>query len=171
MRVCKILGPALFVALIAYVPPRSIEAATVTTTFLVTANIDVNCLITATQLDFGPYQPHVANATVPLDGQSEITVTCTNGGNWVVGLDQGQFPSATVTTRQMAGPSGSSLQYALFSDAARSVNWGNTVGVDTVSGLGTGGPEILIVYGRVAAGQTSAIAGGYTDTITATITF
>jgi spore coat protein U-like protein len=160
--------------LVSYAPARPTEAATVSTTFLVTANITVNCLISATQLAFGPYQPRAANATAPLNGQSQITVTCTNGGTWVVGLDQGQFPSATVTTRQMTGlgtASGSSLQYSLFSDAARTINWGNTVGVDTVSGVGSGGPQIVIVYGQVPAGQTSAIAGGYQDTITATITF
>jgi spore coat protein U-like protein len=171
MRVRKILGLALLVALVGYVPAGKTEAATVTTTFLVTANITVSCSIAATQLDFGEYFPLGANQTSPLNGQSEITVTCTNTGTWVLGLDPGQFSGATVSTRQMSGPTGSSLQYALFSDAARTVNWGNTVGVDTVSGVGTGGPEVVIVYGQVAAGQTSAAHGGYTDTITATLTF
>lgn len=167
----RLLRVGLLLALVAYVPRGAADAATVTTTFLVTANIAVNCLIAASQLDFGDYQPKVANATSPLNGQSEITVTCTNSGTWVVGLDQGQFPGATVSTRQLTGPGGSSLQYALFSDAARTINFGNTVGVDTVSGTGTGGPQIVTVYGQIAAGQTTAVAGGYTDTITATITF
>lgn len=161
----------LVLAILVYAPPRATEAATVTTTFLVTANIAVTCTIAATQLDFGDYAPLGANASSPLNGQSQLTVTCTKSGTWVVGLDQGQFPGATVTTRQMTGPGASSLQYALFSDAARSVNWGNTVGVDTVSGTGTGAAEVLVVYGQIAAGQTSAGSGGYTDTITATITF
>jgi spore coat protein U-like protein len=39
-----------------------------------------------------------------------------------------------------------------------------------VSGTGTGGDQIVIVYGLVPASQNVG-AGGYVDTITATITF
>ena len=171
-RGCQALaGIGLVSALVAFVPPKPTDATTLTTTFQVTANIAVNCLITATPLAFGAYQPLAANATVPLDGQSEIQVACTNGGNFTIGLDQGTFPGATVTTRQMIGPGGVGLQYALFSDAARSVNWGNTLGVDTVAGVGAGSVEVISVFGQVAPGQASAVAGGYHDTITATLTF
>jgi len=165
LRMAPILG------LIAFAPPGPTEAATASTTFLVTANITVNCLISAAQLDFGQYHPLTTNNTTPLNGQSEITVTCTNTGNFILGLDAGQFNGATTSTRRMTGPSNAFLNYSLFSDAARTLNWGNNNGVDTVSGIGTGGPEILIVYGQVPAGQTSAVPGGYIDTITATITF
>lgn len=166
----RFLRTGLFLAVLGYVPPTASDAATVSTTFLVTANIAVTCTIAATQLDFGDYDPLGANLVIPLNGQSQITVTCTRFGAWVVGLDQGQAPGATVLTRRMLGPGFSSLLYGLFSDVPRSVNWGNTIGVNTVSGIGTGGPQIVTVYGQVPAGQ-NGTAGGYSDTITATITF
>jgi len=40
-----------------------------------------------------------------------------------------------------------------------------------VSGIGSGATQSLQVYGQIPAGQTTAAAGGYIDTITATITF
>jgi spore coat protein U domain-containing protein, fimbrial subunit CupE1/2/3/6 len=166
MRLNKLLAVFLGLPLaLVDLPTGPAGAATATTTFLVTANIAVSCTITATDLDFGDY------ANAQLDGQSQITVTCTNTATWNVGLNAGTCTGATVTTRCMTGPGAAALNYSLSSDATRIVNWGNTVGTDTVSGTGTGGPEIITVYGRIPAGQTTAPAGGYTDTITAEITF
>jgi spore coat protein U-like protein len=71
----------------------------------------------------------------------------------------------------MTGPPPHFLNYGLFSDAAGTVNWGNTVGTDTVEGVGTGGPQVITVYGVLPGGQSTAAPGGYVDTITATITF
>jgi spore coat protein U-like protein len=62
------------------------------------------------------------------------------------------------------------LNYSLFSDSARTVNWGNTVGTDTVAGTGNGSGQSIIVYGRLPGGQALNI-GTYTDTITATVTY
>ena len=103
----------------------------VSTPFEVTANEAPTCTVSATDLVFGGY------TLAQLDGQSAIDLTCTHTTPWAVGLSQGVFPGATVTTRKMTGPGGASLPYALFQDAARAVNWGNTVGVDTVRGTGT----------------------------------
>ena len=63
-----------------------------------------------------------------------------------------------------------SLMYSLFKDAARALNWGNTVGADTMSGTGTGSLQTIPVYGRLPASQ-PAVPGGYVDTIIATVTF
>src|SRR5204862_3472453 len=108
------------------------ESATATAQFQVTANIQINCTISAAPLNFGTYQPATINLTTPLDAQSQITVTCTKTGQWALSLDAGLFPSATTTTPQMTGPGGIGLQYSLFSDGARTVNWGNTI-VDDVN--------------------------------------
>jgi spore coat protein U-like protein len=139
-------------------------AATVTTTFQVTANVNATCTISATDLVFGDY------IEVQLDEQSVITLTCTNSAIWNIGLDAGTFTGATVTTRAMTGPGGTHLNYGLFTDPTRTTNWGNTVGTDTVSGTGTGGVEVVNVYGRIPAAELASV-GGYADTITATITF
>jgi spore coat protein U-like protein len=154
----------LLLALASSFPTGPAAAATVTTTFQVTTNVNATCAIQAADLVFPNY------TVVQVDGQSVIQVVCTNTSNWAIGLDAGTFPGATVTTRAMTGPATSSLNYLLFSDPARTINWGNTAGTDTVSGVGNGAVEIVNVYGRIPASQTPAV-GGYADTITATVTF
>jgi spore coat protein U-like protein len=139
-------------------------AATTSTTFAVTATVQAACLISATPLAFGVYTGVVANAT------SAVTVTCTNTTPFAVALDPGTFAGATVTTRRMTGPASAALAYALFSDAAHTVNWGNSPATGGVTGTGTGIAQPLQVFGQVPAGQFVA-PGAYTDTITATITF
>ena len=155
----------LLLVLAGSIPVGPAAAATATTTFQVTTNVNAVCTISATDLDFPDY-----DTMVQVDGESEIQLTCTNSAQWNVGLDAGTFPAATVTTRAMTGPVGFHVNYGLFTDPTRTTNWGNTVGTDTVSGAGNGGIEILPVYGRIPAAQNPAV-GGYTDTITATITF
>ena len=142
----------------------SVWAATATTTFQVTATVQATCLISATNLSFGTYSGAVANST------STITVTCTNTTPYNVGLNAGTAPGATVTTRKMSGPGGALLAYALYQDAAHTINWGNTIGTDTETGTGNGSGQALTVFGQAAAGQ-FVTPGAYVDTITATITY
>jgi spore coat protein U-like protein len=58
----------------------------------------------------------------------------------------------------------------MYSDAARTVNWGNTPATDTVSGTGNGSAQSLTVYGRVPTQATPAPAS-YSDTVTVTINY
>lgn len=160
---CNKLGLGLLLAIACNVPTDPAASATATTTFQVTANVNVSCTISATDLNFGDY------TEVQLDGQSEISLTCTNSAQWNVGLNDGTSPGVG-NSRRMTGPNNFHLRYHLFSDPARTVTWGNTVGTDTVSGVGTGAVQILNVYGRVPGSQNVG-SGGYVDTITATITF
>lgn len=155
----------LAAAILAGTSAHAALAATQTTTFQVTANVQAACLInSAANLDFGSYSGSRVDAT------SDISVTCTNTTNYDVGLDAGTSTGATVTTRKMTGPGGALLAYNLYSDSSHSVNWGNTIGVDTVAGVGSGSAQTLTVYGRTPAGQ-HPTPGGYTDTITVTLTF
>jgi spore coat protein U-like protein len=139
-------------------------AATATTTFSVTATVQSTCLVSATAMAFGTYTGAVATST------SAVSVTCTNTTPYNVGLSAGLATGATVTTRQMTGPASAVLGYALFSNSARTVNWGQTIGTDTVTGTGNGAAQALTVYGQATAGQFVA-PGAYTDTITATVTY
>ena len=70
----------------------------------------------------------------------------------------------------MTGPSSAALNYAVYSNSARSSIWGNTVGSNVVAGTGLGTAQVLTVYGRIPAAQYPA-PGSYTDTITATLTY
>ncbi|MBR0667019.1 spore coat U domain-containing protein [Roseomonas hellenica] len=155
---------ALLAAPMLDAPSQPASAATATGTFQVTATVQATCLISANPLAFGTYTGTQTDATTTL------AVTCTNTTPYTVGLDAGTATGATVTTRRMTGPASAFLNYALFSDSARTINWGNTVGTNTVAGTGSGAAQTLTVYGRVPAAQFVA-PGAYVDTITATITF
>jgi spore coat protein U-like protein len=144
------------------------SAATANTTFNVTATVPSNCTISATGLSFGAY------TGAQLDNTSTITVTCTNTTTYNVGLDAGKATGATVSTRSMKDQASAALlNYALYSDSSRTVNWGNTVGTDTKTGAGSGAAQAITVYGRIPANQfvTPNTTTGYQDTITATITY
>ncbi len=137
---------------------------TVTSHFNVKTTVSKACNIAASSLNFGAYSKTLINAT------STISVTCTSTTTYNVGLNAGTASGATVTNRSMTGPSSTLLSYKLFRDSGRTLNWGNTVGTDTVAGTGSGAVQTLTVYGQVPANQNVA-PGSYTDTITATITY
>jgi spore coat protein U-like protein len=135
-----------------------------TNTFIVTAVVQATCLVSATNMAFGTYTGVVVTST------SAVSVTCTNTTTYNVGLSAGLATGATVTTRKMTGPASATLGYALFSDAARTINWGNTVGTDTISSTGNGSAQLSSVFGQLAAGQL-VTPGAYSDTIIVTDTY
>ncbi len=166
-KLCKCLFRAAFWPLSVLsvgLTPLSVWAATATTTFQVTATVQATCLISATNLAFGTY------TGVQVAQTSTISITCTNTTPYNVGLNAGTAPGATVSTRKMTGPSAALLSYAMYQDAGHTINWGNTVGTDTVAGTGNGSAQTLTVYGLLTAGQ-YVTPGAYVDTITATVTY
>jgi spore coat protein U-like protein len=104
-----------------------------------------------------------------IDNTSTLQVQCTNTTPYNIGLDAGTGSGATVAARKMSN-GGATLIYSLYCDSARTVLWGNTVGTDTVAGIGTGASQSYNVYGRVPA-QTTPVAATYTDTVTVTVTY
>jgi len=160
-------GLTLTVALLA-LSGQTVQAATTTTTFQVTATVNAACSVSATDMVFGVYDPSAA-ANV---NTSTVTVTCTKATAYDIGLNAGIATGATVTTRQMKHATLADLiNYFLYSDSGRTTNWGNTVGVDTVNvASATGAAENHTVYGRVPTGQYVS-AGSYADTITVTVTY
>ncbi len=166
MKLLKV-GLTLAVALLV-VNEQTAQAATTTTTFQVTATVNNACTVSATDLAFGVYDPSAADN----DKTSTVTATCTLATSYDIGLNAGIAAGATVTTRKMKHATLTDLiNYSLFSDASRTINWGNTVSTDTVhvaSALGT--PEVHTVYGRIPTGQ-YVTAGSYADTITVTVTY
>lgn len=159
-------GFALAVVLFA-VNEQTAQAATVTATLQAKVTVNKVCHVSATDMNFGVYDP---SATAHED-TSTVTVRCTKRSPYDVGLDKGAN-GASVTTRQMKHSTLTDLlNYSLFSEATRTTNWGDTVGVDTVNvASATGNPTDHTVYGRVPAGQYVS-AGSYSDTITVTVTY
>jgi spore coat protein U-like protein len=140
-------------------------AATDSATFQVTITIQGECEIAAVNdLDFGSH----ANLASQVDVTTTISVQCNNSVPYSLRLNQGG--GASVSARVMTGPGGATLDYALYSDPSRTINWGDTPATDAVAGVGNGSPQPYTVYGRVPA-QAAPVVGQFTDTITATVEF
>ncbi len=121
------------------------------------------CTVSASPLNFPVYTGVRSRST------TSVVVLCGTGIPYTVGLNPGLAPGATVTTRQMTAGT-ARANYALFSDSAYSVNWGQTPGTDTVAGNGSGSATQITVYGQIAAGQ-YVTPGSYSDTVTATVSY
>ncbi len=147
----------------ASVGPATAQAATAPATMLVSATVLSFCTIVALPLAFGNYSQALLAAA------SSVTVTCTLGTTFNVGLDVGVGANATVASRKMTFGT-NLLNYGLFSDSGHSTVWGPTIGTNTVALTATGLPQILPVYGQIPASQ-SVGPGAYLDTVTATVTY
>jgi spore coat protein U-like protein len=135
--------------------------------FTVSANVVPSCFVTASDLDFGSD----SLLSSDLDATSTVSVTCALGQAYSLSLNEGTTPGGTTTTRLMKhGGSASTIPYMLFSDPARSQNWGNSASED-VNGTGTGAAVNHTVYGRVPGQPVAPEAGAYSDTITVTVTY
>jgi len=150
----------------------AMASSTVTNSFQAKIVIQNTCtvnLTAPTDLDFGSQGLLLAN----VDTQSTITFTCTSGATYNIGLNEGVNASAAgdVSTRRMKHGSSDYVAYQMYTATGRSgAQWGNTVGTDTQSGLGTGSPQTTTVYGRVPP-QPTPPAGNYADTVTVTVTY
>jgi spore coat protein U-like protein len=106
-----------------------------------------------------------------VDATGAISVTCTNGSTWSAGASIGAGTGATFASRKMSAGS-NLLNYTLYTDTGRTTVWGDgSTGNSLISGTGTGTAQAVTVYGRIAAGQTSAPAGAYGDTVSVTVTY
>lgn len=140
------------------------DAATKTGSIGVTTSVQATCTVSASTLAFGPYAGAVVNAA------SAVLITCTNTTPYSIGLNAGIGVGATTTIRKMTGSGGVTINYAIYLDAARSANWGATVGANVSNGVGNGAAQTVTAYGQIPAGQL-VTPGAYSDTITATINY
>ena len=147
---------------------NSALAAEATTTFQVTATVTDSCLVSATNLNFGAYDPAAVK-----DGTSTITVTCTAETPYTIGLDAGlQSAGATGTTRAMIGNDTATtlLNYELYTESGHGSVWGDIGGTIVAQSALTGGPLDYTVYGQIPASQ-YVPAANYADTINVTVDY
>ena len=136
--------------------------------FTVQANNVATCNVTTTPMDFGT----VADLGTAQSATSQLGITCTRGTNYTVGLSNGINGGTSPTNRKLASASapGSSITYGIYRDTAFSQPWGQTVGSNTVSGVGTGTQQLVIAYGRMPV-QAKPSPASYSDTIVVTVTY
>lgn len=148
-------------------------AGSKTSQFAVNATVASNCFITSTPLTFGDY-----DGTADISANTTLLVRCTKNAPYSIALNAGTTPTATLNQRLLAGPGGDTLQYNLYTVANFATIWGNNAGgtgwvTGNGAGLGVANQATLTVYGQLPNNATnqSAGIGGYTDLITATITY
>ncbi|MES1978559.1 MAG: spore coat U domain-containing protein [Pseudomonadota bacterium] len=141
------------------------SAATDTTNMTVKITVTATCdihTVAPTDVDFGSV---ASTATNVASTGGVLSVKCTTGTPYTIGLDNGLNFS---TTRQMKNGTANFVGYGLFRDAAFATAWGSTVPL-SASGTGNGANQNFTVYGRVPSAASAA--GAYTDTVVATVTY
>lgn len=136
--------------------------------FAVNATVTADCLISATNIDFG----QVGLITSPISSTGMITTTCSKSTPYSISLSAGQGTGASVSSRKLTRNGGNdTLAYALYSDAARTSPWGDgSSGTGTVSATGTGTTQGTTIYASLLA-PAAAPPGVYVDSVVATVTY
>ena len=146
--------------------PATCSGTATAASLLVTATYAPTCTLSTATLDFG----NITSLASAVDGQTNLTVACSNGSPYSIALDGGLSLAADPTLRRMTRSS-SILLYGLYRDGGRTLPWGSTTGAggNILGSTGTGSGQIHPVYGRVNV-QSVPPPGTYTDTIVVTVT-
>jgi spore coat protein U-like protein len=161
------LSLVLFTALAA-AAGSSRAASPQTASFTVSAQISANCTISAGDLQFGAYDPIVANAASGSDATAtaDITTTCTTGSSPLINLSLGDnSPGAGL--RQMASGA-NRLSYNLYTDNGHNTLW--DVDSDVPATTPDGTPHVNTVFGLLPKGQNKPV-GSYSDVVVASVSF
>jgi spore coat protein U-like protein len=170
-RICTVA--ALFLWPMA-VFENAAEAGTATANLTVQVAITASCTINTATLDFGSNAGTTLISSA-INGATTVSVTCTNGSPYSIGMDNG----ANVSGSQRRMASGANfLNYNLYTDAARLNAWTTAASNSTCTttsscflGTGSGSAQSVNIYGTVPSVGTAPPTGVYTDTVTMTITF
>lgn len=162
---------SVLVLLCAVAPAR---AGTATGSLTVQMTITASCTISVATLNFGTV-PGTAVASAATNASANISVTCTSGSPYSIGMDNGA--NASGSQRRMK--SGSNfLNYNLYVDSGLTNAWTTASSSSTCSsanscylGTGNGAAQTVPVYGRMPAVGTAPPPGSYSDTVTMTITY
>lgn len=141
---------------------------TVTGTFTVQATISAACLVSATTLNFGTYNPASVTA---LTGTSTVSVNCTSGTPYTTALNVGSGGGTFATRTLLSGSD--TLNFNLYRDSAYSQIWGDgSTSTYTVAGTGSGllTANTITVYGQIPISQDKPV-GSYTSLITVTVSY
>jgi len=139
-------------------------SAQATANMAVSADVSTVCTLDATPLAFG--EMALTGAT---PGTATLSVTCTGGGAYTVGLGNGLH---NVAAQRNLVSGANVLAYDLFKDIGHATRWGDA-GAGLVSGTGNAAEQNLTVYGQITTGQALVSGNGtpYTDTILVTLTY
>ncbi|MFT6340825.1 MAG: spore coat protein U-like protein [Alcanivorax sp.] len=136
--------------------PLASQAATETGNFDVLLTLTAACTLDSTApLNFGTQSDADVISATPIDAANTVTVTCSNGADFTIGLSNGgNFGNGPLATeRAMKSANSSYVSYQLFQESGRTTPWTDA---DNVSFSGTGGSQDIDIFGRIPA-QTPTI--------------
>jgi spore coat protein U-like protein len=174
----KTLVPiALTFALVALAPAAFADSAT--QNLAVSANVKNNCTINTAPVIFADYDPVVANLSTALLSSGSVTIACTKRSAPTVELDLGLHFAGTVRN-MLGGTFAEDLPYELYQPSslvpgaacAQTTVWGTGASKFTPTSATDKNARTYNVCGKIAPGlDVGADAGGYTDTVVATVNF
>ena len=153
-----------------YAPGQSCKVVSARATrapFTVSALNNNSCNISATPMNFGSRTD--LNAA-QISG-NQISITCTNGVKYSVGLSNGSNGGTSPTNRFMSNAAtGQKISYGIFQNASLTQQGGLAAGADMISGTATGLTQVYNAYGQIPV-QVTPIGGAYTDTVVITLNY
>ncbi len=167
-------GAAIAIGLVCLAAATRAWAATATANLTVQITITASCTISATTLNFGTLAGTAVSAS-PTSASTNVSVTCTNGSPYSIGMDNGA--NASGSQRRMK--SGTNfLNYNLYTNAGLTNAWTTATSTTTCTttnscflGTGNGAAQSVPIYGQMPAVGSAPPAGTYSDTVTMTITY
>lgn len=155
----------LALPLLAIAASGAANAAEDSAEFQVRIEILESCTISATAPTDIDFLSHTRSTNAPVTAQGTLTVNCSKGTPYEIGLDAGM--NAESGARRMSNGA-HYVPYELFKDTGYSKPWGNDA-ANMQSGFGTATDQALTVYGKVSS--TNFPAGTYVDTVTARVVY
>ncbi len=130
-------------------------------------NAEAACAINSiSAVNFGTYD--VFSTTANINGIGVISIRCQGGASSaLVTLSAGLSNSYVVRSMRSAG---STLNYNLYTSAARMMVWGDGTGGSGTLSVVKNSNATLSIFGLIPAGQDISV-GKYTDNIITTINF
>lgn len=148
--------------------PAATHAGQATNTLTVSAVVIPTCTIDAATLAFGDFGNY--DATANLDASTTITVRCTEGASFWVGMGLGSNPSGT--QRRMSDGAGGFLNYDLYrAMGPPAVAWDNADPITRIDATTAGYVAYTsTLFGRIPLSQ-YVPAGSYGDSVQMTVNF
>jgi spore coat protein U-like protein len=98
-----------------------------------------------------------------------VTVLCTNGTPYSIGLDNGQNYNGT--SRTLSDGNSHSIAYGVYQDSGFTTAWGDIGSGSELTGSGSGSNQAATIYAQIPAGQAAVPAGNFSDVVVVTLDF
>jgi len=156
---------SVFILVMIFVLTGISYAGSQTATLYVKATVVASVSVTCSPLVFPAFDNMAAG--IPVQGEGQVNVN--SSVNYNVSLDSGRYYNGSVRCLDSA----KNLQYRLYQDSARTIEWGDSDFAGTYpagsSKNGTAGDSIHTVYGTLS---TAAVdEGEYQDSVIVTVIY